>query len=204
MDVGTTWMVVVRNMLVMGLGIGAVMPLANIVVQNAFPYSQMGVVNSTQQFVTSLGGIIAAPIFGTMLSNTFSSNLRQNLPAQLASALDSMPESIKGAISNPQALIDSRAQQALQAKFAALGASGQALYNEFIKGVKLSLAAGTGKVYLLGIIFSVLTLATVLLLKEIPLKKDEFYKEGKVGESPTPGDSPSTPVSNKRRSAKGS
>ena len=182
MDVHTTWLIVVRNMLVMGLGIGAVMPLANIVVQNAFPYSQMGVVNSTQQFVTSLGGIIAAPIFGTVLSNTFNASLRQNLPAQLSAAMDKMPDAIKSAFSNPQALIDSRAQTALQAKFAAFGPAGQTLYGDFIKAVKLSLTQGIGKVYLFGIIFAALTLGTVLLLKEIPLKKDEFYKEAKVEE----------------------
>lgn len=41
----------------LGLGIGVVMPLLNVAVQNAFPYRMMGMVSATQQFVRSLGRI---------------------------------------------------------------------------------------------------------------------------------------------------
>jgi len=177
MDVSTTWLGVVRNMLIVGLAMGVVMPLANVVIQNAFPYSQMGVVNSTQQFVNSLGGIIAAPIFGTILSNTFSSSLQKSLPPQLVSAMSTMPDSIKGVLSNPQALIESKAQTALHQMFSKYGQIGQNLYTQFIDAVKSSLAKGVQRLFLFGLIFAGLTFVTTLFLKEIPLKRDEFYKE---------------------------
>jgi len=177
MDVMATWGLVVRNMLVVGLAMGAVMPLANVVIQNAFPYSQMGVVNSTQQFVTSLGGIIASPIFGTILSNTFNTALKKELPTQLVAAMDKMPENIRSVFSNPQALIDAKAQNALKLMFAKYGSVGDTLYTQFIQAIKSSLAQGVQRLFLFGLIFAGLTLVSALLLKEIPLKRDEFYKE---------------------------
>ncbi len=177
MDVLTTWGIVVRNMMVVGLAMGAVMPLANVVIQNAFPYSQMGVVNSTQQFVTSLGGIIASPIFGTILSNTFNTALKKELPSQLVAAMDKMPDSMKSVVANPQALIDSKAQNALKLMFARYGTVGETLYGRFIQGVRASLAQGVQRLFLFGLIFAALTLVSALLLKEIALKRDEFYQE---------------------------
>jgi EmrB/QacA subfamily drug resistance transporter len=177
MDVSTTWLVVVRNMLIVGLAMGTVMPLANVVIQNAFPYSQMGVVSSTQQFVNSLGGIIASPIFGTILSNTFSSSLRGNLPAGLVTALDAMPGPVKDMISNPQTMIESRAQTALHGMFARYGQAGENLYAQFITAVKTALAHGVQRLFLFGLVFAGLTLVATLFLKEIPLKKDEFFAE---------------------------
>ena len=41
---------VVRNMVVVGLGIGVMMSLFTIVVQNAFPLTRMGEVTSSLQF----------------------------------------------------------------------------------------------------------------------------------------------------------
>ena len=135
----------------------------------------MGVVNSTQQFVTSLGGIIASPIFGTILSNTFNTALKKDIPVQLVAAMDRMPDSIKSVLSNPQALIDAKAQNALKLMFAKYGSAGQALYGQFIQAVKSSLAQGVQRLFLFGLIFAGLTLVSALMLKEIALKRDEFY-----------------------------
>lgn len=46
----------VRDVILIGLGSGVVMPVLNVAVQNAFPYRLMGMVSATQQFVQSLGG----------------------------------------------------------------------------------------------------------------------------------------------------
>lgn len=184
MNTSTTWPEVVRNMVVIGLGVGSVMPLVNVVIQNAFPYKMLGVVNSTQQFVSSLGGIIIAPIYGTVLANTFSSELAKNLPPQLSAAVKAMP----GGTAAPQALITAQAQEAIRAKFAAFGPAGADLYNQFIHAVKLSLASGVTRLFTLGAAFAVLTLVTSFFLEEIPLKRDEFYKEEdpEVFEQPEP------------------
>ncbi|MHB1418615.1 MAG: MDR family MFS transporter [Bacillota bacterium] len=180
MNTLTTWPIVVRNMIVIGIGVGSIMPLVNIVVQNAFPYKMLGVVNSTQQFVSSLGGIIIAPIYGTILASTFNKELALNLPPQLVSAMSGVV-----AKTDPQVLITAQAQEAIKAKFIAFGPSGIDLYNKFIEAVKLSLTSGVTRLFLIGTIFAVLTLIATFFLKEIPLKRDDFYKddEEKVDEA---------------------
>ena len=83
------------------------MPLMNMAVQNAFPYKMMGTVNSTQQFVQSLAGVIASPIFGSILNKSFSHKLNETLPKSLGQ--------FKKVISqqNPQQLLTAQAQKSM-------------------------------------------------------------------------------------------
>lgn len=178
MNIATTWSIVVRNMIVLGLGIGTTMPLVNVVIQNAFPYKMLGVVNSTQQFVNSLGGIIIAPIYGTILTTTFSKDLTKHFSVNLIRYLASLPPQVKSVLkSNPQSLVTPQAQSSIKVIFNPLGKAGTALYNEFIHAIKLTLTSGVNRLFTIGVIFAVLTLITSLFLKEIPLKKDEFFEE---------------------------
>ncbi|OEF99117.1 multidrug MFS transporter [Vulcanibacillus modesticaldus] len=177
MNINTTWETVVINMIIIGIGVGSIMPLVNVVIQNAFPYKMLGVVNSTQQFVSSLGGIIITPIYGTILAKTFNSELPKHLSSQLSTALSRLPESIQNVVANPNSLITAQAQNMLRSMFLKFGDNGLALYEQFIKGIKLSLAAGISKLFAVGIIFAILSMITAFFLKEIPLKKDEFYQD---------------------------
>ncbi|WP_082725788.1 MDR family MFS transporter [Limnochorda pilosa] len=168
---------VVRNVVIMGLGIGSVLPLLNVAVQNAFPYPLMGMVSATQQFVRSLGGIIAAPILGTVLVNTFSAELLQRMPTALRAAMAKLPAAERAALANPQGLINAETQAAIRARFAAFGSQGGELYHQFIEAVRGSLAAGTARLFAVGFIFAVLAVVSTLFLKEIRLKRDEFFTD---------------------------
>ena len=163
------WSTVVRDMLVMGVGIGGLMPIMNLAVQNAFPYRDMGAVTSTQQFVTSLAGVIAAPILGTVLNNAFAARLKTGLPSGLR-----LPAAVQ-----PQNLINAQAQAAIRAQFAGLGAQGPALYQRFIAAVRDALAGGMQRMFLIAFIFAVAALAVTFALPAESLKRDDFYREGK-------------------------
>lgn len=178
MGTATKWPQVVINMVVMGLGVGTVMPMLNVIVQNAFPYKIMGVVNSTQQFVRSLGGVIAAPILGTVLTEGFKSQLAANMPAQLQQLMNKIPAGQRGAFNDPQNLTSPQAQEAIKSLFQQFGTAGAKLYNEFIAAVKSSLTYGFHHLFIITIVFAVAALAVTFFLKEVPLKKDDFYKSG--------------------------
>jgi len=165
----STWPAVVRDMLVMGVGIGGLMPIMSLAVQNAFPYHDLGVVSATQQFVTSLAGVIAAPILGTVLNNAFASRLKSGLPAGLQ---------LPAAAANAQNLINAQAQAAIHAQFTALGPQGEALYRQFISALHVALATGMSRLFLIAFCFGVAALAVTFLLPAVPLKQDEFFKEG--------------------------
>jgi EmrB/QacA subfamily drug resistance transporter len=177
LSMGSTWLQVIGIMLVLGLGLGTTMPLVNVAVQNAFPYHEMGVVNSTQQFVQSLGGIIITPIYNTLLNDTFSAEMKDGLPSTFAAAMSHMPKAFQDLLANPQALIASRTQAMLKARFEGFGQAGAQLYEQFINTVKHALTMGVTRLYYIGIVFAVLAVILAFLLKEIPLKKDEYFRQ---------------------------
>ena len=77
-------------MLVLGLGLGAVMQVLVLIVQNAVPYSELGVATSGATFFRSIGGSFGAAIFGAIFSNVLVGNLVRHLHgARLPSGLSS-------------------------------------------------------------------------------------------------------------------
>ena len=94
-------------MLILGLGIGGVMQVLVIVVQNAVPYEHLGTATSTATFFRSIGGSFGVAIFGAIFNAQLSKNLRNYLPvsvlktlnsgniAESPSALDHLPKTIK-------------------------------------------------------------------------------------------------------------
>lgn len=170
MNVHTGYAQVVLNMVVLGLGIGSLMPLLNVAVQNAFPYSMMGTVNASQQFVQSLGGVIVSPIFGSMLTQGFQHKLTASLPKEL--------QKIPGLASiNPQSLMTAEAQKAIAGQFSKFGAVGHALYMELLSAVKLSLTSGMGRLFEVGFVFAVLLFIGTFFLPEVRLKGREYFGE---------------------------
>ncbi|MDP4171815.1 MAG: MFS transporter, partial [Bacillota bacterium] len=170
MNIHTTWTTVVINMVVLGLGIGSLMPLMNMVVQNAFPYKMMGTVNSTQQFVSSLGGVIASPIFGSILSKSFTSKFSTSLP----SSMQQFKSKLTGL--NPQTLLTSQAQKSISAQFNQFGAAGHKMYLQLMDAVKISLTYGIQKLFEVGLIFAILSLIGTFFLPEVKLKGKEYFK----------------------------
>jgi EmrB/QacA subfamily drug resistance transporter len=176
MDASTSPIIVVRNMIVLGLGIGAVLPVLTVVVANAFPYKLMGMVDATQQFVRSLGGIIATPVLGTVLTNTFVSDFNQDLPGKLKVALSQLPQSQRTAMLDPQGLINASSQEAIKSQFVAFGQQGLALYQQFIDAVHQALASGMTHLFVLGLVFMILAVLAALILPEVRLQLNEFFE----------------------------
>ncbi len=66
-------------MLVLGMGLGSVMQILVLVVQNAVPYSELGVATSGATFFRSIGGSFGTAVFGAIFSNVLVGNLVRNL-----------------------------------------------------------------------------------------------------------------------------
>ncbi len=177
LGVDTPSWVIVADMIVLGVGIGAVLPVLTVVVANAFPYKLMGMVDSTQQFVRSLGGIIATAVLGTVMTNAFVSNFNQNLPGTLKTVLGKLPPAQQQAMLDPQGLINASSQEAVKSQFAAFGGQGQMLYQRFIDTVRQSMAGSMSQMFMLGLVFMIVAILTALILPEVRLKLDEFFEE---------------------------
>jgi EmrB/QacA subfamily drug resistance transporter len=77
--VGTSLVVSALYMFVLGVGLGCVMQVLVLIVQNAVPYSELGVATSGATFFRSIGGSFGTAIFGAIFSNVLVGNLVKHL-----------------------------------------------------------------------------------------------------------------------------
>jgi MFS family permease len=166
MTADTTNLTVVRNMVVLGIGIGGTMPLFTIAVQNAFPYKVLGQVTGTRQFFTSLGGAVGVPIMGALLNSHF----QGAFVAHLSPSLRAMMNREGASNLNPTTLISAEAQAAIHQKFTALGPQGQQLYAQFIHAVREGLAISLSDSFHVALAFMAAALVITFFLREIPLR----------------------------------
>ncbi len=173
MGVATSWSVLARNMVIMGLGLGIAMSAFTVIVQNQYPSHRLGEVTAGLQFFRSIGATIGMAVFGTILNNQFAAQLKENLPAQLAQEMARRGTSID----NPQVLLSEQARAALQQAFAQFGAQGERLFGVFMDAVRQSLASAIDGLFLLAAVIGVVGLVVVLFLREDPLRKTHYTVE---------------------------
>jgi EmrB/QacA subfamily drug resistance transporter len=76
-------------MLVLGLGLGLVMQVLVLAVQNAVPYEQLGVATSGATLFRTMGGCLGTAVLGAIFSNRLSTLLNARLPSRGAGGLRS-------------------------------------------------------------------------------------------------------------------
>jgi EmrB/QacA subfamily drug resistance transporter len=107
--VGTSLVVAALFMFVLGVGLGCVMQVLVLIVQNAVPYGELGVATSGATFFRSIGGSFGTAIFGAIFSNVLAGNLvrhlgRTRLPGGVSSSgltpaiLDRLPHAAQHGI----------------------------------------------------------------------------------------------------------
>ncbi len=168
MAVTTTQGELIRNMIITGLGGGVLLSLFTIVVQNAFPYRQLGEVTASLNFFRAIGATIGVAVMGTIMNNAFQSDLQSNMPQALTRLV---PPSRLAQLQNPQLLLAPDVVAKIQHGFAAFGALGLALFHQLIEAIRVSLSSAITTVFFLGFIIMLLGLFSVLFLREIPLRK---------------------------------
>jgi EmrB/QacA subfamily drug resistance transporter len=164
----TDYLTVVRNMMIVGLGMGPTMPVFTLAAQNAVDMSQLGVVTSLTQFARSIGSTLGVAVFGSILTNRFAPALRAALPPEVASAL---PADRLAQFLNPQALLNPDAAATMREQLRALGPQGAQIYDQLLSAIKVALVAALHDVFLLGAVLGAIGVVTVLFLKELPLRK---------------------------------
>ncbi len=90
LGIGTSTVAAALYMLVLGIGLGCVMQVLVLLVQNAVPYSELGVATSGATFFRSIGGSFGTAIFGAIFSNVLVGNLVRHLgTSKLAAGVSS-------------------------------------------------------------------------------------------------------------------
>ena len=112
-------------------------------------------------------------VFGTILNNQFAAHMKENLPAQLAQAMEKRGASID----NPQVLLSDQARAALHHGFAQSGAQGEKLFTVFMDAVRQSLSSAIASLFLLSAVVGALGLVVVLFLREDRLRTTHLTVE---------------------------
>jgi EmrB/QacA subfamily drug resistance transporter len=94
LDAGTSKLVSSVFMVIIGIGIGLVMQVLVLVVQNDAPPGDMGVATSTAQFFRSIGGSVGVAIFGAIFASRLTSGLA-GLPAGVAARVGATGGSVQ-------------------------------------------------------------------------------------------------------------
>lgn len=166
MDVHATNGTAVRNMIVLGLGIGMTLPTLTLVVQNAFPPSEIGVVTAAVQFFRSIGATIGVALMGTLLTRQMTSNMKANLTPEIAKGVP--PQLLQQM--NPQVLGSPDARDKVIAAFKQLP-NGLVLFDKVEGIVRVALANAMHDIFLVGTALAVISVLIGIFLPETPLRK---------------------------------
>ncbi len=174
MGANTDNFTLVRNMIILGLGLGFVLPVYTVAVQNALPYNRLGVVTSSVQFSRSIGSTIGISVLGAIVANVFATSFAaaQAQSPGLKRVLDAAAAHKHAIPTDPQVLVDPATQQQIRAGFEALlgPQNGKAIFDQFISTVSGSLLDGVRASFFAMLVMAIAALVATLFLKEIPLR----------------------------------
>jgi MFS family permease len=154
---GSTQTDLTLDMIVVGLGLGAVLQTYTLVVQNATSREDLGVATSTTQLSRSLGATLGTAIFGTIMTNGMKTEIPKHLPPQALQgpqAAELSDGSGVGAVLDPNTL-------------------GQ-LPDAVATGIREGLAAAMHPVFVAGLPIIGIAFVATLFIKELPLRTVAF------------------------------
>jgi len=173
--VTTSRLEVVRDIVIVGAGLGSTFPLYLTAVQSALPRHFLGVASSQVQFWRQIGGTIGTAVLGSVLSQRLPIHIREqvaglHLPAQAAQLMTSSG-------SNPQTLFDPAQIAARRAQAGAIGPQGAAIFDQVLHAVRAGLATTLHEVFLYGAAVLVIALIASVFLKDVPLRARQTFSE---------------------------
>jgi EmrB/QacA subfamily drug resistance transporter len=172
--VSTSRLEVVRDIVLIGAGLGTTFPLYINAVQSALPRRFLGVATSQVQFWRQIGGTIGTAVLGSILSQRLPQHIAAqvsdlHLPAQAARFIPSG--------GNPQTIFDPAQIAARRAQAAGAGPQAAAIFDQVLHAIRVGLATTLHEVFLYGAAVLILALIASLFLKDVPLRGREPAKE---------------------------
>ena len=165
MDRDTTRATVMRDMVLIGMGLGMSMQTFVLVVQNSVAREDLGVATSTTQLFRSIGSSAGIAILGTVMTQGMARELPRHLPAAAAAMVRGGAGG--GGEMNAGAVLD----PALMAR----------MPPAVLEGIREALAAALHPVFVAGLPFIGLAFIAALMIREIPLRRSAAPGAGEAG-----------------------
>jgi MFS family permease len=147
--VGTSNLLVSCYLLVLGVGVGMVMPVIVLAVQNAVEQRDLGAATAGTNLFRSLGGAFGVAIFGTILTSRLEVELPRHLSAEALATFD-----MSALTAAPERL--------------------RALPPDVYAGVTESFAAALHTVFLVAVPFAIAACILTWFLRERPLRETAY------------------------------
>ncbi|MDQ6636651.1 MAG: MFS transporter [Candidatus Dormibacteraeota bacterium] len=165
-SVGTTQWEVVRDLVIIGAGLGTTFPLTINVVQSALAGKMVGVATSQVQFWRNLGGTVGTAVLGSVLANRLTDSIQKQVAALHLPPQFKLPTGQAGG-SSPQALFDPNNLAHLRA---ALPPQAAPLFDQVIHATRLGLADTLHSLFLIAAAVVAIAVVASFFLREVPLK----------------------------------
>lgn len=184
MGIDTTKLIASSYMLVLGLGMGLVMPILTLALQESFPKSELGVVTSSSQFFRQIGGTFGMTILGAIMNHKSTVLLEQNLlpvVKQLPAEASELANQMTGMVhTNPQSLYSSLLSPEALAK----------MPKEFVEHMlpilKNALVTSLHQVFIVGLVFVLLGAVLTLFVGNIKVSDRKSKPKDEKELSPNP------------------
>jgi EmrB/QacA subfamily drug resistance transporter len=170
MDLSTTHAEVLRAMIIAGFGMGLLMPVYTVAVQNVAPRKHMGAATASTTFFRQIGSTVGVAIFGSLLLRNYHQDFANGVPAGI-------PAEALAPFSNPLLLEQMRPQ--LIATFSRFE-NGAALLQGLFANVRTALLHGIQLVFLSSAIVMMVAIVLNVLLKNVPLRHGHAPEPPKI------------------------
>ena len=172
---------IVRNLVIIGLGVGITFPLYLNSVQSAVEPRFIGVVTSQIQFFRNVGATIGIAVLGSFLSQ----RLPGNIQAKIA-ALDLPPQagSFIPTSGNTQALFD---PASLAAARAGIPEAFRPVFDSVIVAVRAGLATTLHDLFIAAMAASLLAFVATFFLNDVPIRRQQRGNQAPAEAAPAFG-----------------
>jgi MFS family permease len=177
LNLHTSQLTAISYMAIIGLGMGLVMPIITLALQESFSKAELGVVTSSSQFFRSIGGTFGITVLGAVM-NAKSGTLLTN---DLVPYLDTFPSQASKLVTKLKEMISTNPQGLLQSLFSPDSVKG--MPGEIVPILKTSLMESLHSVFFVGFTLIIVGALFTLFLKKIKLenKKGEASSEQEEG-----------------------
>lgn len=147
LSAGTSAPMAIAYVMVMGAGVGGLFTLADVVVQNSVPHSEVGASSAASHFQRSTGGAVGMALMGAMMAGRTSDRLAQAVPAHVRERL---PEGWDDVADGTELLVDPSASGDLAEALSATGADAAELTREVAGHASAAVGGALSDTFLMG------------------------------------------------------
>ncbi len=163
---------VVRDIVLVGVGLGTTMPLYLNAVQSALPRNVVGVATSQVQFWRNVGGTVGTAVLGSILANRLPGQIQTqlgslNLPPQASNFLPS-------GSGNVQTLFDPTQLALLEAR---IPAQFLPVFEQVLHAIRAALSVVLSELFFYGVLVVLAAVVISVFLQDVPLRGRERAPE---------------------------